>query len=68
MKHISSPENVNRRKLKRYENKMMPDYPIYEAHCLGEWAAYYGSKRDRINPYPPGRRHDTWNRAFSQKD
>lgn len=55
------------RKVKRYENKMMPDYPIYEAYCLGEWAAYCGTKHERINPYPPGRRHASWQRAYNLK-
>lgn len=43
----------------------------YEAYQLGHNAAMYGNampKRLRTNPYPPGVRHDNWQRGYDQSD
>jgi hypothetical protein len=57
----------DRRKQKRAERKAGAYHPVYEAYLLGQCLAEYGPKalppRLRQNPYPPGRRHDEWNRG-----
>lgn len=61
---------ADRRKAKRAERKFVLD-PIYEAHCLGQEASgcdgYIAPRVKRGNPYPPGRRHDTFETAKSHR-
>lgn len=47
----------------RKEKRHMARYnsPLYDAWIAGDYAAERGDTR---NPYPPGRRHDEWDRGF----
>lgn len=59
--------HADRRSIKRYERKCGYDHPVYLAHVFGEVAAHRPHDlppRLRRNPYPPGRRHDTYNAAY----
>lgn len=61
----------DRRREKRFFRKNGMSDPLYIAHTEGEAFAYYGEKlppRLCRNPYPPGRRHDTWQRAYDTAD
>lgn len=48
---------IDRRKLKRAENKVMPKYNLFLAHNRGAHDAVLGR---RVNPFPPGARHEQW--------
>jgi hypothetical protein len=56
------------RKHKRFLRKMGADRATYVAYREGEGLALLGPrnmpKRLRENPYPPGRRHDEWERGY----
>lgn len=57
------------RKLKKFEGKMYP--PPIQAYYEGEYAGgrpMHLPKRLRTNPYPPGRRHDEWERGYKLAD
>lgn len=53
----------NPRKFKRFCRRTGMSDPVYIAYCEGETAGL----RD-VNPYPPGRRHDEWNRGQNNID
>lgn len=56
---------VDPRKLKRYEIKMLgghAKFERYSAYVEGCSAGYY--KRPKRNPYPPGVRHNEWERGY----
>lgn len=37
---------------------------LEEAHIRGEFDGYYAYRQKARNPYPKGKRHDTYERAF----
>lgn len=55
------------RKFKRFARKHGMEHPVYVAWSEGGVLARCGPQalppRLRRNPYPPGRRHDEWNRG-----
>lgn len=56
----------NSRKEKRFFRKAGVSDPVYEAWHAGQAYAMYGEAlplRLQSNPYPPGRRHDEWDRG-----
>lgn len=58
--------NTDRRKLNRHITKMMGGHAaeaMYLAYGLGEADAY--RQRPNRNPYPPGRRHDEYERSYN---
>lgn len=64
----------DRRKEKRFFNKNGMTDPLRMAYDEGMALAYYGPKamspRFRNNPYPPGKRHDSFEQgvASAEKD
>lgn len=59
--------SVDPRKLKRYETKALGGHAAcarYEAYEAGSNAGYMSRWKRGRNPYPPGRRHDEWSRAY----
>lgn len=65
---FSNPELVNWRKLKRAENVLIEKPALYEAHCRGCHSSYLSGNRKRRNPYPPGRRHNEWQKSFIREN
>lgn len=59
---------VDPRHEKRAFRKMGMSDLIYLAHCMGEAAAMRSIPRHQINPFPPGERHDAFDRGFLQAD
>lgn len=60
-------DELGKRKEKRFFRQQMGSQgPLYDAYCQGEYAAY--RLRRARNPYPPGRRHDEWQRGFDLAD
>ncbi len=54
------------RKEKKYITAMMGGHAaeaMYRAHGIGERDAY--TQRPKRNPYPPGRRHDEYERSYN---
>lgn len=59
--------DIDPRKEKRYVRKMWGrDQVVYEAYTLGEYHADAG--KPKRNPYPPGRRHDEYERGYNLSD
>lgn len=61
----------DRRKEKRHHRKLGMLDPLYEAWTAGQALAYYGARmpaRLQRNPYPPGRRHDEFERGYALAD
>jgi hypothetical protein len=59
------------RRYKRFERKAGASDPLYLAWLEGQAAAYYGKHmppRLQRNPYPLGRRHDTWQQGYDLAD
>ena len=59
------------RKEKRFFNSRGGNEPnkgdaVYEAYNLGQYQALY-REAPRKNPYPPGRRHDEWQRGYEEQ-
>lgn len=65
------PRTGDRRAWKRYYRKIGCDTPNEVAYREGQFLAMAGPQnlppRLRRNPYPPGRRHDEWERGYSTK-
>jgi len=59
--------NLDPRKEKRALRKLGMSDPVQDAYYEGEAAAEWGI-RIRINHYPPGKRHDEWERGFNSAD
>lgn len=63
-----SNDREDHRAEKRHWRLMGADDPVYDAWSLGAMLAEHGPAalppRLRRNPYPPGRRHDAWQRGF----
>lgn len=55
--------HVDRRKLCRAENILIEKPGLYKAYCRGVWDAY---RAPRSNPYPPGRRHEEWQKNYNR--
>lgn len=64
-KHILLPYarylEANWRKQKKHDNQCMG--PLAQAYSQGQYAGEVG--RRLVNPYPPGRRHDEFERGFA---
>lgn len=58
---------VDPRKEKRFFRKNGMDHPVYLAWLEGQDAGDDHRKPKR-NPYPPGRRHDEWERGYNAAD
>ena len=52
------------RREKRFHRRGMGDggVALYDAWNFGCWAGQF--RRSKCNPYPPGRRHDEWQRGY----
>lgn len=57
-------DGASSRKEKRFFGRRS-DLPVQAAYDEGSCYRLFGRK-PRTNPYPPGRRHDEWNRGYSQ--
>ena len=65
---MTTRNRTDHRALKRFEIKGLGGYAhlaAYQAYCLGQEAAAHERRR---NPYPPGRRHDEWERGRREKE
>lgn len=56
---------VDPRKEKRFFRKNGQDDPVYYAWIAGQFAAEIG--KPKRNPYPPGRRHDEFERGYREE-
>ena len=63
---LTNPDNS--RATRKFFRKNGMDHPVYTAWIEGQSFAQYGKMlppRLQRNPYPPGRRHDEWDRGFN---
>ena len=66
-----NPDPENSRAARKWFRKNGMSDPVYEAYNLGSDAAYNPRLKGhgyRCNPYPPGRRHDEWERGYKTAD
>lgn len=64
--HDQTRAGEDPRKLKRFFRRNGLFDPVYEALMLGDEHAYNG--KPKRNPYPPGRRHDEYERGYLTAD
>ncbi len=61
-----TPDPENSRQARRYFRHMGMTDPVYLAYLAG---GYQAERRNpRPNPYPPGKRHDEFERGFKSAD
>jgi len=66
MRRRPDMSTAQRRAFRRGMGMTSSGFATYEAFCLGG-AAHY-DRRGKRNPYPPGRRHDEYERGFNEAD